>query len=47
MKHRYFANFIVGNFGGLLALLSLHYISASTDANTVALQKLRSDSKED
>jgi len=43
-KHRYFVTFVVGNIGGLLALSSVHYISESTDASTVALQKLRRDS---
>jgi hypothetical protein len=47
MKQRYFVKFVVENFGGLLEFFSHHYISASTDAKTVALQKLRRDSKED
>jgi hypothetical protein len=45
-KHGYFVTFVVGNIGGLLALLPVHYISASTDMNTVALQKLRRNSNE-
>jgi len=31
-KHRYFVTFVVGNIGELLALLSVHYISAYTHA---------------
>jgi len=45
-KLRYFVTFVVGNIGGLLALLSVHFISASTHANTVAPQKLRRDSND-